>query len=67
MALKQQHRETPSGSEAAASRRCGIREHDVEIELTEGEPTTEQQLAYERFWSLFMERVVRSQQLDINT
>jgi hypothetical protein len=39
----------------------------IEVELTEVEPTIQQQQAYERFWSLFLGRVVRDRQLQKKT
>jgi len=71
MALTQQHRVTTGGGEAGARRDLDIlidvnQEPEVEIELTESEPTLQQQQAYERFWKLFMERLVRERRLDKN-
>lgn len=36
----------------------------VEIEMTEDEPTFQQKQAYKQFWKLFIERIVTTQQLD---
>jgi hypothetical protein len=65
MALTQQSRAALGGSETSARRRHGIiQEHGVEIEFDESEPTIQQLQAYERFWKLLLERIVRKRQLD---
>lgn len=51
--------------QASPTRRA--RTPQIEIELTEVEPTIQQQQAYERFWNLFLERVVRGRQSEKNT
>ena len=41
-----------------------IQKPDTEIDLIEGEPTLQQQQAYELFWKLFIERMLRERRLD---
>lgn len=59
----------PGGSETGVRRGRNTRgeiphEHEVEIELMEGEPTIQQRQAYEQFWKLFFERAIRERRPD---
>lgn len=69
MSLAQQNSVKLGGTDIVARRDHGTQidippKPEVEIELTESEPTIQQQLAYERFWKLFIERVITKRQLD---
>ena len=68
MVLTRRFGAAQGGSETGA-RRCRdiVQGHTIEIEFDESEPTIQQQLAYERFWKLFLERILRERQLDNNT
>jgi hypothetical protein len=64
MALKQQNRLALGGNERTDCQSPDIQadviqKPEVEIEMMESEPTIQQQQAYERFWNLFLERLLR--------
>jgi hypothetical protein len=70
MALTQQDRAGSGGDKGVRpdhDMRVDITKHpDVEIELTESEPTIQQQQAYQQFWKLFIERVMTKKQPNNN-
>lgn len=72
MVLAQENSVGRGGSNTGARRGYGVQQVDitqkteVEIELTESEPTIQQQQAYERFWKLFIERTI-TMRLNKNT
>lgn len=62
---------TPGGVKSIARRSHNIRlelapEPEIEIELTDSEPSIQQHQAYEQFWRLFLERVLTKRQQDEN-
>jgi hypothetical protein len=71
MALERQNRAGLGSNETGArqdhDRQLDITQQaEVEIELTESEPTIQQRQAYEQFWKLFIERIVTERALDKN-